>query len=106
MFPEFHDGLRLLSCRPFILGETATTIATLARVGFTRRLRQTGRRETLAMAELINLNKARKVRSRAGAKAQAAQNRIRFGQSKAETLAAKLEAARAQSDLSGKKLAD
>jgi hypothetical protein len=58
------------------------------------------------MAEPINLNKARKIRTRAEAKAQAAQNRIRFGQSRAETLAAKLEAAKAQGNFSGKKLTD
>lgn len=81
-------------------------IATLARIGFTRRLRHTGLREPPGMAELINLNRARKVKTRAETKAQAAQNRIRFGQSKAETLAAKLESARAQADLSGKKLVD
>jgi hypothetical protein len=34
------------------------------------------------MAEIINLNKARKRKARAEAAAQAAQNRVRFGRSK------------------------
>ena len=46
------------------------------------------------MADPINLNKARKAKSRAQAKATAAQNRVKFGRPKAETTAAKLEAAR------------
>ena len=36
------------------------------------------------MAELINLNKARKARDRAAAKAQAAENRVKFGRGKDE----------------------
>jgi len=47
------------------------------------------------MVEPINLNKARKARAQADAKAQAAQNRVRFGRGKAQTKAEKLEAERA-----------
>ena len=47
------------------------------------------------MAEPINLNKARKVRDRADAKRQAAENRVRFGRGKAEKTVSKLEAERA-----------
>lgn len=36
------------------------------------------------MAELINLNKARKAKLRAEAERQAAENRVRFGRSKAQ----------------------
>ena len=35
-------------------------------------------------ADLINLNKARKARSKRAGQAEAAQNRIRFGRSKAQ----------------------
>jgi hypothetical protein len=35
------------------------------------------------MAEILNLNKARKSKAKAGAKADAAENRVRFGRSKA-----------------------
>lgn len=39
------------------------------------------------MAEPINLAKARKARAKADAKAQAAENRVRFGRTKAEKAA-------------------
>lgn len=48
------------------------------------------------MADLINLNKARKLKQRAAAEAQAAANRVKFGRTKAEKLrdaAAEAEAA-------------
>jgi predicted secreted protein len=48
------------------------------------------------MAEPINLNKARKARARVEDKTQAAENRIRFGRSKAEKTVSKLEAERAR----------
>ena len=35
-------------------------------------------------ADIVNLNKARKAKARTEKKAQAAENRVRFGQSKAE----------------------
>lgn len=47
------------------------------------------------MAEPINLNKARKARARAEGKSQAAENRVRFGRTKAEKAAARLDAERA-----------
>jgi len=48
------------------------------------------------MTEPINLNKARKARARAADKTQAAENRVRFGRSKAEKTVSKLEAERAR----------
>ena len=44
------------------------------------------------MVEPINLNKARKTRDRAEQKKAAAENRVRFGRTKAEKAASKLEA--------------
>lgn len=58
------------------------------------------------MAELINLNKARKARAKADGKAQAAENRVRFGVAKGVKQATKLEAERARRDLEGKKRED
>jgi hypothetical protein len=58
------------------------------------------------VAELINLNKARKARAKAEGKTKAAENRVRFGQSKAESTVTKLEAQRARRDLDGKKRED
>ena len=46
------------------------------------------------MAEPINLNKARKAKARADDQVRAMQNRVRFGRTKAEKLAAEAEAAR------------
>jgi hypothetical protein len=48
------------------------------------------------VADPINLNKARKARAKAEGKAAAAENRVRFGRSKAETQVSKLEAERAR----------
>ncbi len=45
------------------------------------------------MAELVNLNRARKAKARESAEAKAAQNRVRFGRTKAER---QLETARAE----------
>ena len=58
------------------------------------------------MAEPINLNKARKERSKAEAKAKAAQNRVKFGRTKPQTLASQLEAERARRGLDQKKRED
>ena len=58
------------------------------------------------MTEPINLNKARKARTKADAKAQAAANRNKFGRGKAEKMVSKLEAARARKALDQKKLED
>lgn len=55
------------------------------------------------MAELINLNKARKARERTAAKAQAAQNRTKYGRTKGEKAVTKLEAERTKRDLDGAK---
>jgi len=48
------------------------------------------------MTEPINLNKARKARAQAAAKAQAAENRVRYGRGKADKTASKLEDERAR----------
>jgi hypothetical protein len=55
------------------------------------------------MADLINLNRAKKTRARSAGKAQAAENRVRFGQAKGQKTASKLEAERARRELEGKK---
>ena len=47
------------------------------------------------MAEPINLNKARKARTRAADKRKAAENRVVHGRSKAETSLSRLEKERA-----------
>ena len=46
------------------------------------------------MTQPINLNKARKAKARAEASAQADANRVRFGRTKAEKAAARLETER------------
>jgi hypothetical protein len=46
------------------------------------------------MAELVNLNRARKAKAKADRAAEAAANRVRFGRTKAEKLAVKAEAER------------
>jgi len=46
------------------------------------------------LAAPINLNRARKAKARATDEARAAENRVRFGRSKAEKLSAKVEAER------------
>ena len=58
------------------------------------------------MTEPINLNKARKARARAAEKSQAAENRVRFGRTKAEKTVSKLEAERARRRLDEKKRED
>lgn len=58
------------------------------------------------MAELINLNKARKARERAAAKAQAAENRTKHGRSKGDKAVTKLKAERARRELDGAKRED
>lgn len=52
------------------------------------------------MAEIINLNKARKAKARVTAEKQAAENRVRFGRSKAQKQqdAAEAEAMRRKLD--------
>lgn len=56
------------------------------------------------MAEVINLNKARKALTRKTQKAQAAANRVTFGQSRQARDEARKDAARAAKDLDGKKI--
>ena len=51
------------------------------------------------MSDLINLNKARKAVAKQSQRAQAQQNRVRFGQTKADKAAQQLEAARAAEKL-------
>ena len=58
------------------------------------------------MTEPINLNKARKARAKADAKAQAAENRVPFGRGKAEKTVSKLEAERARRALDQTKRED
>jgi hypothetical protein len=58
------------------------------------------------VAEPINLNKARKARAQADARRQAAENRVRFGRSKAEKQLSKLEAERARRALEETKRED
>jgi hypothetical protein len=58
------------------------------------------------MAEILNLNQARKAKAKTGAKIQAAENRAKFGRTKADKA---LEAARADKlkrDLDGAKRED
>ena len=56
------------------------------------------------MGDVINLNKVRKARGKSDAAARAAENRIRFGQPKAQLSKARKEAEKAESDLDSKRL--
>jgi len=58
------------------------------------------------MGEVVNLNKVRKDRAKADARAAAKTNRAAHGQTKAERAAAELERARIQRLLDGSKLED
>jgi hypothetical protein len=58
------------------------------------------------MVEPINLNKVRKAREKADAKAKAAQNRGLFGLPKPTKFAAQLEAERKRRELEAKKRED
>ena len=58
------------------------------------------------MAEIVNLRRARKHKARAAKDARAADNRTRFGRSKAEKRVAEAERDRAKSGLDGRKLDD
>jgi hypothetical protein len=55
------------------------------------------------MAEIVNLNRARKAKARTEAQATAAANRIAFGRTKAEKEAARTDAARRERELDGAK---
>jgi hypothetical protein len=58
------------------------------------------------MAEIVNLRKLRKAKSRAEAKRRAAENRARFGRTKTAKDRDRLEAARDARALEQKKLGD
>jgi hypothetical protein len=55
------------------------------------------------MAEIVNLNRARKAKARSEAQATAAANRITHGRTKAEKQAAKADTERRARDLDGAK---
>ncbi|HLN23384.1 MAG TPA: DUF4169 family protein [Patescibacteria group bacterium] len=56
------------------------------------------------MAEVINLNRFRKARTREDEARQADENRVRFGRTKAEKQQDQAEADRSAKDLDGKKV--
>lgn len=56
------------------------------------------------MGEIINLNRARKMRAKAQDKVLAAANRVAHGRSKAEKTLSALERERAENQLDGQKL--
>lgn len=58
------------------------------------------------MSEIVNLNKARKARAQAEAKATAAANRAKFGRTKGDKAVTKLEAAKTTRILDGAKRED
>jgi len=58
------------------------------------------------MAEIINLNKARKAREKATDKARAVENRIAKGQKKVFKSRLQMELEKARRELDGKKLED
>jgi hypothetical protein len=58
------------------------------------------------MAEIVNLNRARKIRAREAAEAQAAENRVKFGQSKAERARLATEKAKLRAITDGAKKED
>ena len=58
------------------------------------------------MVDPINLNKARKARAAADAKARAAQNRLKFGRTKGQKQVSTLEAERAKRALDQAKRED
>ena len=55
------------------------------------------------MADVVNLNRARKIRARQAAKTSAAENRTAHGRTKAERELEAARAAKAARDLEGKK---
>jgi hypothetical protein len=58
------------------------------------------------MAEILNLNQARKAKAKIDAKARAAENRARFGRTKADKTLDAARADRLQRDLDGAKRED
>ncbi len=58
------------------------------------------------MAEIVNLRRVRKQRARAAAAALAAENRVRHGRTGADKQAERIEQARQQAALDGKRRED
>jgi hypothetical protein len=58
------------------------------------------------MAEILNLNQARKARAKTDAKAKAAENRARFGRTKADKALDAARVGKLQRDLDGAKRED
>ncbi len=56
------------------------------------------------MVEIVNLRRARKGKARAEKDARAADNRVRFGRTKAEKRESEIESRRAEQKLDGKKI--
>lgn len=56
------------------------------------------------MTDPVNLNRFRKAKARVGAKATAAENRVRFGQPKSEQTRVEAEREKAKRDLDGSKI--
>ncbi len=56
------------------------------------------------MAEIVNLRRARKGKARLEKDARAADNRVRFGRTKAEKRESEAESRRADQELDGKKI--
>jgi hypothetical protein len=56
------------------------------------------------MGDIVNLNKYRKNRDKAAADRQAAENRVRSGQSKPTKIRQRIETDRNEAELDGKKL--
>ena len=58
------------------------------------------------MSNIVSFSKAKKARDREAAKAQAAENRVKFGRTKGERSRTKADAEKAAKDLDGKKRED
>jgi hypothetical protein len=56
------------------------------------------------MVEIVNLRRARKGKARAEKDARAADNRVRFGRTKAEKRESEIESRRSEQKLDGKKI--
>ena len=55
------------------------------------------------MIEIVNLNRAKKAKARAEAQVEAAQNRVRFGRTKAQKAVSRVEKAKSDALLDGHK---
>lgn len=58
------------------------------------------------MSEIVNLNKARKAKARSASRAEAAENRVRFGRTKAERSVQKAETSKLERRLDQAKRED